>query len=261
MVDGGAGAEETATLALQGERVTLDQFAASVTHFTGLLHALSREADVPKLEWEVEALEVGSTTTTARAVPNGYSPEAVERVTASFLEVGQALQFRHPIPYGPEVQEEAAALADVLRSGVEAVRFETAVADAIVTEPLLADPPAPPPTFRPARGSVRGRVQTLTNRRTLRFTLYDLITDRAVACYVRPEDEEKMRGIWGEIADVEGLVSRDPLTGRPVAVRQVTAIRLVPTGESHGYRRARGASPRRAGQSRAEDRIRRLRDG
>jgi hypothetical protein len=254
---------DTVTLALQGETVTLEQYAVGVEGFARLVDALAREAGA-SVRWEVEDLEMGSAITTARAVSsNGTRPEDIERVTHAFLRVGQALENREPVPFSGEVQKAADAVAEVLRLGVEAIRFETAEAEAVVTNvgsqgtPVLS-PPQPVPS---AFGSVRGRVQTLSNRRTLRFTLYDLLTDRAVSCYVAPEQQELLRDIWDKRAEVEGFVSRDPWTGRPLSVRQVRDIRVLPELEPGAWRRSRGAAPRRKGDPRAEDRIRRMRDG
>jgi hypothetical protein len=255
-------AGDTVTLALQGDTVTLEQYAAGVERFAQLVDALAREAGA-SVRWEIEDLEVGSAITTARAVSTNGTPSAdIERVTHAFLSVGIALERHEPIPFSPEVQQAAEEVADVLRLGVDAIRFETAEAEAVVTS---AEPQVPPPvisrqSFRPAYGAVRGRVQTLSNRNTLRFTLYDLLTDRAVSCYVAKEQEELLRDIWGRQAEVEGVVSRDPLTGRPLSVRQVRDIRPLPEAEPQAWRRSRGAVPRRKGEPRAEDRIRRLRD-
>jgi hypothetical protein len=152
-------------------------------------------------------------------------------------------------------------VVQVLRMGVEAIRFETAEADAIVSDVVSnAERLRMPPVFRAALGTVRGRVQTVSNRNTLRFTLYDLLTDRAVSCYVPTGQEELLRDVWGRRAEVEGLVSRDPLSGRPVSVRQVRSVRLLPEAQPQAWRRSRGAVPRRAGEPRAEERIRRMRD-
>jgi hypothetical protein len=151
----------------------------------------------------------------------------------------------------------------VLSDGVEALRFENAETEIIVRQ---APTPAatPQPTVLVAQhayGAVTGRVQTLSSRSRLRFTLYDLLSDRAVNCYAREGETTLMTDIWDKLATVEGMVTRDPLSGRPLNVRQITRITVHEPPDPGGYQRARGAVARRPGEPRAEDRIRRLRDG
>lgn len=248
---------ETVTFELQGD-VSLEQFSSGVQHFAGLVKALSTGANASGLRWVIVGLEAGSAIATAGAVrENGYRVDQVEQVVRSYLEVGEALAGGHAIPFDPPVQKEARALAGILKTGVRAIRFETAEADAIVEEM---------PAVRRAmgvanHGAVTGRVQSLSSRAGLRFTLFDLLNDRPVSCYLTEGSEDLMRDVWDMVATVEGLVSRDPVTGRPLAVRKITRVAVVhDEGEPDGYRRARGAQLRVAGEAPAEERIRRLRD-
>jgi len=253
-------ANDTVTLELQGE-VSLRHFAAAIEHFAALVAELSAEAHSPDLRWEISDLEAGSAMATARAVSD--ESHAVERVVRSYLEVGQALAEGNVIPFPQRVQAEANALVSVLTDGVSAVRFETREADAVVTAlrpapPLIVERPAV--ELKAAYGAVTGRVQTLTSRSSLRFTLYDMLHDKAVSCYLAVGSEDQARDIWDKLATVEGIVSRDARTGRPVAVRDIRRIARLDEAEATGYQRARGARPRRSDEARAEERIRRLRD-
>jgi hypothetical protein len=111
-----------------------------------------------------------------------------------------------------------------------------------------------------AFGAVEGRVQTLSSRGGLRFTLYDSLHDRAVSCYLAEGHEDIMRDAWGRLAVVQGLVKRDPRTGRPVTIREVRSVELLGERSPHDYKRARAAIPLPEGARRAEDVIRQLRD-
>ncbi len=106
-------------------------------------------------------------------------------------------------------------------------------------------------------GTVRGRVETLSRRRGLTFRLYELTTDSAVVCYMDPDLEDTMRGVWGHIADVTGTVLRDPKTDRPLWIRRVTDVDPVDEGDPDGYLRARGAAHT---SEPAEVLVRRMRD-
>jgi hypothetical protein len=250
---------DSVTLALDGV-VSLSDFSAAVTRFDALVAALTIDMKVEGVDWQIDALDYSSAITTARGVPkNGAKPEQVDRVVGAYLEVGQALEQGHTIPYSRKVRKEADGLATILReSGVEAIRFETAEADAIIRPQAL---PATVPVKRAeAYGAVTGRVQTLTNRNSLRFVLYDHIHDKAVTCYLVEGGESMMRQMWDRVATVEGWISRDPETGRPLTVRRVADVTALAEVEPQDYIKARGALPRKQGDPLPEELTRRLRD-
>ena len=101
----------------------------------------------------------------------------------------------------------------------------------VFTGPAPAGTSAPPPR---AIGTVTGRVQTLQARGSLRFTLYDLVHDKAISCFLRPGAEDLMRGAWGNVVEVTGLVTRDAVTDRPRSVRDVIDIQRVNVDYSPG---------------------------
>lgn len=109
-------------------------------------------------------------------------------------------------------------------------------------------------------GAVRGRVETLSSHDGLRFTLYDLLTNRAITCYMQPGREETMREAWEKLAIVEGLVRRDPATGQPTTIRQVTRIEIIPEIEPGGWRQAIGSIPHLQSAPSSEEAVRRGRD-
>ena len=110
-------------------------------------------------------------------------------------------------------------------------------------------------------GAITGRVQTLSSRSGLRFNLYDTVHDRAVACYLGQGQEEIMREAWGNRATVVGRVSRDPVTGKPLSIRDIRKVELLDDVAPGTYRQARGAIPWEPGDILPEEAIRLLRDG
>ena len=109
-------------------------------------------------------------------------------------------------------------------------------------------------------GAIEGVVQTLSSRRGLRFTLYDSAYDKAVSCYLEQGREDMMRNVWGRRAVIEGRVTRDPETGRPLSIRRVAAVEVVPDYPPGSYRLARGIIPLRPDDPSPEEAIRRVRD-
>jgi hypothetical protein len=112
----------------------------------------------------------------------------------------------------------------------------------------------------PVYGAIEGRIQTLTNRGSLRFTLYDTHNDKAVSCYVAEGQEDLLRDVWGRRALVEGRIRRDSQTGRPLTIRDVRRIVPLPEPEPYRFYEARGILPLMPGEEMPEERIRRLRD-
>ncbi len=249
-------ASNTLTLALLGD-VDLNSYAEAIGHFRSLVQALTDElAHGVAIEWSIQDLSASSAIATIRGESDQIT--FVENIVHGYVEVGKALARNTPIPYPEKVAKEAQAITRVLYRKVSSIRFETPDEDITISTPfgVLPDEAHPYRAF----GAVRGRVETLTRRKGLRFVLYEALSDRAVSCYVKEDQEELMRDIWGKRVAVEGLVSRDPLTGLPFTVRNVSNV--VPLGEIEpgGYQQARGAVPIEKGMIPPEEAIRRIRD-
>jgi hypothetical protein len=257
----GENTNDTITLVLDGE-VSLDAYARALQSFQGLIAALSSEvAHNSSLTWVVSSLQGSSAISTIR----GRGPaDDVASVVNAYEAVGEAAQNRTAIPFSPKIEAEARQILKLVDSGaVDSIRFETQQRDAIVRRDhlrLVKDEPAKQALAdSTALGAVVGRVDTLSRRDGLRFTLYDALNDKAVSCYLKPGFEEIMRNVWGRLATVTGVVRRDAVTGRPLSIRQVTEVRPLPEGSLGDWRAARGARPGTPGRS-PEAAIRAVRD-
>lgn len=248
--------EDTATLALGGT-VSLGSFARALDRFTKVLDALAAEADA-RIEWVIAGLDYGSAVATAAGRGLDDASEAlVPTVVSRYVEAGEAIAYGRPSATSQKALEFMADIARLIDDQITEVRFETAEREAVVRGDLgRALLPRPQPSKD--RGTVVGRVQTLQGRGQLRFTLYDHAHDRAVSCYLQAGQEELMRGAWGHLVEVEGIVSRDPVTNFPLTVRQVDRVTVFPEPDPTGFLRARGAVS--GGDESAEAVIRRLRD-
>ena len=268
---GGHMAPDTITLMLEGE-VSLEAFATALKSLSSLVNALTIE-EGGGIEWTVEDLQPGSALATVKG--RSSRPERVERVVRDYNSVGRALQENIQIQRGPQVSRPALKLGRLVGNGVRRIRFETSEETTVISKrPSSRRRQAPPleiatveiatvqgsgTSMSVALGAVEGEVQTLTKRNTLRFTLYDVLSDRAVSCYLQEGQEDIMREVWGKQALVEGRVSRDPTDGHPIAVRQVRKV--TPLVKQGDYTLARAILPLALGTELPEERIRRLRDG
>ena len=247
--------DNTLTLALDG-KVTSTQFARAMTEFAKLVNAITDEVGATKdVEWVIDDLQMSSAVTTLRAITD--KPEKADQVVKQYGQVGQALSEGVPLAFTRSIDDSARSLVGILGGSITSLRFETARTDILVTS---LPPKSAPPAITDAYSAVEGRIQTLTNRTSLRFTLYDVLHDKAVACYLDEGQDERMRDLWGKRAVVEGLVSRSPETGRPIAIRNISKIEQIRDEHEGDYTRAIGIVPIPKGAPMPEEIIRRLRD-
>lgn len=247
---------DTLTLAFTGD-VPFDAFTTALSHWLRLVNALEQDMQVRgHIAWFIQDLSAGSAMATIRGEAEVI--EDVEQVVRAYGETGNALQQGTPIPYSDLVIESARGITRVLDGHIRAVRFETPEREAVIASPAAPLAIKVTPTVV-GIGAVQGRIQTLTERRALRFTLFDSLNDRGVSCYLAEAQRELGRGLWGKQVAVLGTVTRDTETGRPLVVRHITSIQIAEaTGRS--YLNARGALPITPGTPYPEQIIRNIRD-
>jgi hypothetical protein len=249
--------DTTLVIALEGD-VRLDQFAKAVTHFQKLLSQLTLEvAANTEIEWDIEDLQYGSAIMAVAG--RADTEEPVLRVISAFEDVGQSLQQYEPIPFSPHVAREAESLTKLISGNLKAVRLGTARKEAIIYGLFDAKKISAAKSMV-SFGSVKGRVQSISNRGKLRFTLYDAVFDQPISCYVKEDRQDILTDIWDKIVFVSGRVTRQPTTGQPVSVREISSIEVVSMIEPGSYRKARGVLAGGGEPEPAEFSLRRLRD-
>jgi hypothetical protein len=256
-------AKDTLTLVLQGD-VSLDDYTRAIGAFGRIVHALEAEiAATGKIDWIVEELQAGSAVLTAKGRPLVEdAPLLIERAVEAYTHLGTSVLRGSLSEYSEAVQDPTRQLLGVLNGRISSVRFETEIDDVEIFSPAeVRQHVIPIDVARTSFGAVRGRIETLTKHDRLRFTLYDLVTNRAITCYMQPGSEEIMREAWGKLAIVEGLIRRDPVTGQPTTIRQVRHVETIEEAEPGSWRKAMGSLPHRPDAISAEDAIRRARDG
>ncbi len=245
----------TLTIALGGE-VPLDLFAETLQRFRRLIDLLTVEVSRDAaITWVVDDLSASSAIVTIRGVAE--QAKAVERVARAYSAVGQSLERGHVIPYSPAIGQVAESITQVLNGQITSIQFEALSEVTTLTSGVSIDQAA---GLLGAHGSVEGRIETLTSRRRLSFTLYDSLRDRAISCHLRPDQVELVRDAWSRRAIVKGWIRRDPTSGRPVQINPVRSIELLPEVERGSYRRARAVGQPEPGDPSPEALIRRLRD-
>ena len=243
-------ANDTLTFELGG-RVAIEDFEYGMTLLRRLVVALSRHSGAT---WVIEDLQPGSAITTLRGEAEDSSK--VEAIVKDYAAIGSALERQEVLQYNKRVTQAAYAIKQLAHS-IDFVRFETPEDD----HTIYGNGVAPGQRLLSTSiGAITGRVQTLSNRGSLRFNLYDIIHDKAVSCYLQQGQEELMREAWGRRATVSGTISRESPLGRPLAIRHILAIDVLEDIAPGSYRQARGAVLWRADDKMPEDIIRQFRD-
>lgn len=244
------------TLVMDG-KPTLALFATGVRHFHDLVTALTAEqARAGQVEWALDDLQYSSAVITAKGV--GPS-EMVARTVRRYEEVARDLATDRALEFTGKTRAAVEGLLGVLDTVVPDLVFQTSEEEYIVRP---AAEGAEEPATRSgvpisSLGTVEGRVQAMSNRKSLRFTLYDVLWDRAVSCYLTQEQADAMADLWDQYVVVEGTVNRDPLSGRPTSVRDIVSVERTERGDPDAYLRARGAAPAPPGADKPEEVLRR----
>ena len=110
-------------------------------------------------------------------------------------------------------------------------------------------------------GSVQGRIQCLSNRGSLCFTLYDHLHDQPVVCFLEPGNEGIMREAWGHLVEVQGLIQREKGTHLPSRITHIKQIQILPETDRNDWHQAIGAFPVPEGSPLPEEVIRLGRNG
>jgi len=252
-------ADDTLTIKLNGT-IDAGDFAEAMRRFNKFVRALSTEVDrKAKITLDVEDLQVGSTlVSTHIAAPE---PQIVVGTVQSYHDTTQLIARHLPLEgHTKSVQHWGRMIGDLPRlRSIESVRLESVLGEALlVREEIQVD--KAPVTLRYSMGALRGRVETLSRRRGLRFVLYDLLNDTPVSCYLSVGQEELMRDAWGRLVLVHGNVGRDAEQWRPEVMRQITDVTILKEVEPESYLGLRGRWKVPAGGLEPEKRIRSMRD-
>lgn len=250
--------DPTLTMALEGD-ISLEAFATEMNNWRRLVDELSAEVGGSSaILWFIDELSSGSAVATIRGESD--DEQIIASVQRAYIDVARSLESGKWVGWPSTVRRYANSMVEMakLNEKIVAVRFQTSEDDVTITARSSAD--SPTTANLRAFGAVEGRVQTLSSRKGLRFTLYDSLYDKAVTCYLRQGQESLIEDKWNHRAIVEGLISRDPVTGRPVTIREIRAVTQVEDVSEGSYKDARGIISMRTDEERPEDIIRRIRD-
>lgn len=244
--------------------VSLIQFSDAVSAWNNLLQSIANEAEPEtRAEILIRDLVFGSAIVSADVMLT--SAEASMRFAERYRNVGLAVRDGNISHFPPPIRTPAQGLINVLRiDGGQSLTLSSDDMDILILSPQH---PSVNQVSRAAKehvesyGVITGRLQALSSRGSLRFTLYDLLNDRAIRCALSDQQRDQARELWDQVVEVEGIIRRDQASGVPLSIRQVQSIRPVKrTHSKERWMNARGVLRRIAPDVPSEVLIRQLRD-
>jgi len=216
------------TLDFDGALVTPDTFRRLVAAFVDLLESVTEKAagSGKRAVWNMVVSE-GSRLITARAVADLQTQAVVQRVVRAIPDGLRRLEKGTPTPpayFDPRALRAARELSSYtkerkltylqFRGAGSPVSLSNRSAENVVK--LLGQ--------HQALGTIEGKLQTISDRQTLQFVVFDSLYDKGVNCFMDEAImEEAMRAFRKRVA-VTGMVQYDQ-DGNPVSIR-VDAIQI-----------------------------------
>lgn len=220
------------TLRLDGALITPQDFKLAVQAFTDLLIQVTEvlSAGEAKPVWNM-SVRTGSTVIVARAFPN---PKTKRRAQATIRAIRSGIiRIQKGAIDVPHFNKKALfATRDLasLRSedagpGIPTIQIAAGKGkSAEITRAIADHLKRNLGVQRKAYGSIEGKLQTITDRGTYQFVVYDDLSDRGVNCFVAPGLFKQAHAAFGKRVAVSGEISYDR-TGKPLAIK-ARAIRI-----------------------------------
>lgn len=260
---------QTYTLQLDGS-VSLERLTTALDAWYSALHTLAVNLETAhEPEITIEDLGYGSAVIDVALDFGSY--EDSYAYSKAYGEYGRAVQSGDLSTVGHVLQESVRHLITAARlDEAQSLRLLSDDADILVlpdewteTESLNAEFSFGfKPTHSEALGMLTGKLQSLSSRNGLRFSLYDSVFDKAVRGTLSSDQRDSVGELWNKHVVVSGLIRRDTETGQPLSIRQVTAIaESKEPANRYKWMRAKGALKSISPSMSSEHLIRQARDG
>lgn len=213
-----------------GPRITADKFAHGVRHFLNFINELGKEVtgQSKAARWTVTAkqgsigLVLKPFDTPAKIV------DSLLNAIGNGVEVINAKATR-PKYFSDNVLNEINELTSVIdsrRAEVDKIRIWTNTRTNTLSTRTMANVDSILGPHYEGPGSVEGRLETITERRGLRFVVYQSINDRPVNCYFDEQLISQITVAFGKRIYVRGIV-RYRRSGEPISIK-VEEFRVFP---------------------------------
>jgi len=230
------------TFTLDTDRVELGHFSSSLDKWFQVIRAVAKQVDSKHdASIVVESLYAGSTNVVVEIQPR--LPEHEPLIASQMRSVNYGLQSGNLATVPSSIQRPARELlAEINRYPDVPAVIASGDEDFIIVR-LTAEQQeqlSPQKLKDEAVGTITGRLQTLSTRKSNLFVVYDHIFDKAVRCQFPTEMHERVHELFDKQVHVHGMVTRYRSTGIPISIRDITAIEFAGSLPGDDYTRARG---------------------
>ncbi len=217
-------ADNSVTLDFDGHLVTPEAFRKAVNAFVDLIREVSKEisGSGPKLQWNISVAS-GSRLVIARPVADPATRRIAKEATIAIRNGIQRLEsgaITAPIYFTEtalKATRELGALQDKGAKTIEYVRIRTNGTAEEVTEKAVSSAITLITGQHQALGCIEGKLQTISERGTFQFVVWDDLFDRGVCCFVDQELMAEAVKYFGKRIAAFGIVQYDR-DGRPVSI-------------------------------------------
>jgi hypothetical protein len=212
------------TLEIAGMMVTAEKFLRGVEAFFGLVSEVTKRArpDRPRIEWLVQ-VRAGSNLVGLRAAPGYPAPQTVDAVLRIVRDGIETLEDRSEDPphfsaLATKHLRNLGRIASTDDKDGTRVRVWVKQQRLDVTHKSVAHVTALLREVSIDYGSVEGRLQVASERRTLHFTVYEPVWDKPIRCDIPEHMLDDALRFFGKRIEVYGLV-RYRRDGSPSSIK------------------------------------------
>lgn len=203
------------TLGLEGD-VPPEAYVRAAECLSELAAAIASEHSADAVTWHPSGAGLGRGAVSV--VGDCASGDLAVGMASRYLAVGRTLAGQAAAECSEPIRSAASAMAQLLKDGVAALRFET--------ESGTEWAPCPMPEPREAPGCVTGWRAAQAAPVGVRFALLDEITGQSVSCYLDQPDLPLLEALHDRRVTVHGLVTHQAHGKCAVAVRAITKVEL-----------------------------------
>ncbi len=249
------------TIELNGE-VSLDDFSIAMQEFKKLIHSLNKKyVSATPINWIIRELKAGSALATIEGEPSTEDDIfIINQIVNEFEKIGENAQTGKINDIEEDLRKPVVGITGLINGSIKSINFSTEKTTHSLDKNYFDILKSQQNKVIPLEsfGAIQGRVQNIFRYPNYKITMLELLRNNVVNCFLNSSFKDVMRDSWGEIAIVQGLVTRDSESGLPTSIKDVKKIEIIK--DAGNWRDAIGcASGLLEGKS-PEGAIRKIRD-
>ncbi len=223
------------TVDIDGSSLPFDKFREAQEKIAILLREVEQklaEGKRSSVSWVVSSITSGSVHLTLEGIPTDDAQlyninEVITTVETGLAELEERPE--RPLFFSDRALESAKALAELVGKDIVGIQVGSNSHKVNLTKHLVANVDELIGARYKSFGSVEGVLKSITIHKRQAFRIYDLLTDRSVACYFPPEFLENIKNAFGKRVSVYGLI-RSREDGEKVSIK-VEEMEVFPSEE------------------------------